>query len=67
MIIRTDSRRAALRCHAGVIALSTAVMHFDALFLKFFTPRVQVKREDPGIHPSPGKADCRIKSGDHAV
>src|ERR1700730_2254937 len=35
LIIRTDSRRAALRCHTGVIALSTAVMHFDALFLQF--------------------------------
>jgi hypothetical protein len=28
----TDSRRAASRCHASVIALSTVVMHFDAFF-----------------------------------
>ena len=27
-----DSQRAASRCHAGVIALSTVVMHFDAVF-----------------------------------
>jgi hypothetical protein len=32
-------------------------MHFDTLFLQFFTRRVQAKREDAGIHPSPGKMD----------
>jgi hypothetical protein len=42
-------------------------MHFDALFLQFFSRRVQAKRGDPGIHQSPGTMDCRIKSGDDAV
>jgi hypothetical protein len=42
-------------------------MHFDALFMQFFTLHVQARREDPGIHQSPGKMDCRIKSGDDAV
>jgi hypothetical protein len=42
-------------------------MHFDTLFLQFFTRRVQAKREDPGIHQSASKMDCRIKSGDDAV
>ena len=31
-VIPTDSRRAAPRCHVGVIALSTADMRFDAFF-----------------------------------
>jgi hypothetical protein len=42
-------------------------MHFDALFLQFFTRRVQAKREDPRIHQSPSKMDGRIKSGEDAV
>jgi len=42
-------------------------MHFDALFLQFFTRRVQAKRESPGIHQSASKMDCRIKSGEDAV
>src|SRR5216683_3243126 len=65
LIIRTDSRRAASRCHAGVIALSTAVMHFEALFPKFSTRRVQAKREDPGMRArwiagsSPARTLCK--------
>jgi hypothetical protein len=42
-------------------------MHFDALFLKFFTRRARATHEGPGIPQSPGKTDCRIKSGDDAV
>jgi hypothetical protein len=42
-------------------------MHFDTLFLQFFTRRVQAKRRDPGIHQSPGMMDCRIKSSNDAV
>jgi hypothetical protein len=42
-------------------------MHFDALFLQFFTRRVQAKLEEPGIHQSAATMDCRIKSGDNAV
>jgi len=42
-------------------------MHFDTLFLKFFTQRVQAKRGDPGIHQSAATMDCRIKSGDDAM
>jgi hypothetical protein len=34
MTIPTDSQRDSACCHADVIALSTAVMHFDAIFVK---------------------------------
>jgi hypothetical protein len=42
-------------------------MHFDTLFLKFFTRRAQAAHEDPGIRQSPNKMDCRIKCGDDAM
>jgi len=32
MTIPTDSRRDSACCHADVIALSTAIMHFDVIF-----------------------------------
>src|SRR3979490_198383 len=35
VLIRTDSGRAASRCHASVIALSTVVMRLDGFFPKF--------------------------------
>jgi hypothetical protein len=41
----TDSRRAASRCHAGVITLSTAVMRFDGLFAEIFVARAHIDRK----------------------
>jgi hypothetical protein len=42
-------------------------MHFDTLFLQFFAPRVQAKREDRASINLQARMDCRIKSGDDAV
>ena len=66
IIIRTDSLTRFPRCHVRVITLSTAVLHFDAIF-----PSVMPGRR-PG-HPSIFRKslskmmDRRIKSGDDAA
>src|SRR3979411_1358053 len=51
ILIRTDSGRAASRCHAAVIALSTVVMGIEAVFR--CSSHLMAAQEAP---PGPGQA-----------
>ena len=66
--IPTDSRRPAPHCHAGVIALSTAVMRFGAFLESFRSSSPGLTWLDPGNRSNrQSKMARRIKSGDDTV
>jgi hypothetical protein len=63
--IPTDSRRAAPRCHAPVIALSTVVMHFGARFRrKPIRSAAQIpRRSEPSQRPAGSSGLTKLQRG----
>src|SRR4051812_32867118 len=49
IVIGTDSLAGFPRCHAGVMMLSTAVLHFDAHFICLDAPRTKSRSSCPAL------------------